>query len=107
MVNKILWVCIIIIFHGILVFYSIKVETLFIDKLLVSKEYYEKYFVPEYSARIGADILCDSERIFSKKEFKFHSIDRIEYLCSNGTAVVYRFYKNIGRDVMLANWHQR
>ncbi|MFQ3247042.1 MAG: hypothetical protein ACI9SP_003696 [Arenicella sp.] len=68
---------------------------------------FDSSFLPQYTDWEDRNIKCNREEIFEQKMYKFTSIDLIEYECSNGLVVVYRFNRGFGRSVMLADWHPR
>jgi len=67
-------------------------------------EQYDDVFLRDYPNPLAHNIQCDKGLIISNKSYYFKSADYIEYYCSNGKIIVYRFEKSIGRSVMLADW---
>ena len=74
------------------------------DKEVVAQHLYKTHFEEQYKERIGKDILCDYDAIFTNEDYVYTSPDYVEYYCENGKAVVYLFEKGFGRYVMLASW---
>ena len=67
--------------------------------------HFDNSFLAQYPDLKDRNIKCNKEEIFEKKLYTFVSVDYIEYHCTNGNAIVYRFDKGLGRSVMLADWH--
>ena len=80
---------------------------LFVNKELLARNYFQTAVFPKYRNDLGNDIECDIEKILKEKSYRFKNNDYVQYECENGTMIVYRFEKGIGRSVLLTRWEKR